>query len=104
MVYPDVSHGKASACNAGDLGLIPELGRPPGEGSGHSLQYSCLENSTGTGVWVGTVHRLTKSQTRLSDQHFHFFQLSNANIETVLDFKGSKSEDIKEKSKRTSAC
>ena len=39
------SHGKESACNAGDLGLIPELGRSPGEGKGYPLQYSGLENS-----------------------------------------------------------
>ena len=38
------SDGKASACNAGDLGLIPGLGRSPGEGYGNPLQYSCLEN------------------------------------------------------------
>jgi len=36
---------KKSACNAGDLGLIPGLGRSPGEGNGYPLQYSCLENS-----------------------------------------------------------
>ena len=38
------SAGKESVCNAGDLGLIPELGRPPGEGKGYPLQYSGLEN------------------------------------------------------------
>ena len=38
------SDGKASACNAGDPGSIPGLGRSPGEGNGNSLQYSCLEN------------------------------------------------------------
>ena len=39
--------GKASACNVGDLGLIPGSGRSPGEGNGHPLQFSCLENSMG---------------------------------------------------------
>ena len=39
------SVGKESACNAGDLGSIPELGRSPGEGKGYPLQYSGLENS-----------------------------------------------------------
>ena len=39
------SVGKESACNAGDLGLIPGLGRSPGEGKGYPLQYSGLENS-----------------------------------------------------------
>ena len=38
------SAGKISTCNAGDLGLIPELGRSPGEGKGYPLQYSSLEN------------------------------------------------------------
>ena len=42
--FPGGSEGKASACNAGDLGSIPGSGRSPGEGSGNLLQYSCLEN------------------------------------------------------------
>ena len=45
-----------SACNAGDLGLIPGLGRYPGEGSGNTLQYSCLENSMDRGAWWVIVH------------------------------------------------
>ena len=40
------SDGKSSVCNAGDLGLIPGLGRSPGERNGSPLQYSCLENPT----------------------------------------------------------
>ena len=43
--FPGGSAGKESACNVGDLGLIPGLGRSPGEGNGNLLQYSCLENS-----------------------------------------------------------
>ena len=43
--FPCGLAGKESACNAGDLGLIPGLGRSPGEGKGYSLQYSGLENS-----------------------------------------------------------
>ena len=42
--FPGGSEGKASAYSAGDLGLIPGLGRSPGEGNGNPLQYSCLEN------------------------------------------------------------
>ena len=42
--FPGGSDGKESACNAGDLGLIPGSGRSPGEGNGNPLQYSCLEN------------------------------------------------------------
>ena len=47
---------KASACNAGDLGLILGSGRSPGEGNGNPLQYSCLENSMDGGAWWATVH------------------------------------------------
>ena len=43
--FPGGSDSEESACSAGDLGSIPGSGRPPGEGSGYSLQYSCLENS-----------------------------------------------------------
>ena len=56
MVFPGRSDGKESACNAGDLGLIPGLGRSPGEGKGYSLKYSGLEN---TGVTeLDTTERL----------------------------------------------
>ena len=61
MGFPCGSAGKESACNAGDLGLIPGLGRFPGEGKGYLLQYSGLENSMDS-----IVHGVTKSQTRLS--------------------------------------
>ena len=44
MGFPGGSEVKASACNAGDVGLIPGTGRSPGEGNGNPLQYSCLEN------------------------------------------------------------
>ena len=56
-----------SAHNAGDLGLIPGLGRSPGEGNGNPLQYSCLENPMDGGSWWATVHGVAKSRTRLSD-------------------------------------
>ena len=49
--FPGGSEGKASACNAGDLGSIPESGRSPGEGNGNPLQYSCLENPMDRGAW-----------------------------------------------------
>ena len=45
--FPGGSDSKESACNAGDLGSIPGLGRPPGEGHGNPLQYACLENPHG---------------------------------------------------------
>ena len=65
--FPGSSDGKASAYNAGDLGLIPGSGRSPGEGNGNPLQYSCLENPMDQGAWWATVHGVAKSQTRLSD-------------------------------------
>ena len=52
--------------NAGDVGLIPKLGRYSGEGSGNPLQYSCLKNSIDTGDWCTTDHGVTKSQPQLS--------------------------------------
>ena len=53
--------------NAGDPGLIPGSGRSSGEGHGNPLQYSCLENSMDRRAWWAIVHRVAKSQTRLSD-------------------------------------
>ena len=55
--------GKGSPCNAGDVGLIPGLGRSPEVGNGNPLQYSCLENSMDRGGWQTTVHGVAKSQT-----------------------------------------
>ena len=60
-----------SACNAGDPGLIPGSGRSPGEGNGYPLQYSCLENSKDRWAWWATGHGITKSQTWLSNEHYH---------------------------------
>ena len=53
--FPGSSVGKESACKAGDLGLIPGLGRSPGEGNGNPLRYSCLENSMARRAWWATV-------------------------------------------------
>ena len=55
-----------------DWVLIPGLGRPPGEGNGNPLQYSCLENPMDGGAWGATVHGVAKNQTRLSDFSFTF--------------------------------
>ena len=71
------SDSKESACNVGDLGSIPWLGRSPGEGNGYPLQYSCLENSMDRGAWQAIVHGVAKSWTWKSDFHFtslHFSQ------------------------------
>ena len=67
--FPDSSVGKESACNVGDLGLIPGLGRSLGEVKGYPLLYSGLENSMDA-----------KSYTGLSDFHF---SLSNINTQVV---------------------
>ena len=64
---PCGSVGKESSCDAGDVGLIPELGRSPGEGNGNRLQYSCLENPMDRGACRVTVHGVAKSWTRLSN-------------------------------------
>ena len=66
---PGGSDGKASACNAGDLGSIPGSGRSPGEGNGNPLQYSCLENSMDGEVWWATVHGVAKSWVPKKKQH-----------------------------------
>ena len=67
MGFPGGSDGKESACNVGDPGSIPGLGRVPGEGNAYPVQYSCLENSMNRGTQWATVHGFTKSQTQLSD-------------------------------------
>ena len=56
MGFPGGSDGKESACNVGDLGSIPGLGRFPGEGKGYPLQYSGLENPMDRGAWQAIVH------------------------------------------------
>jgi hypothetical protein len=65
-VFPGGSDGKESACNAGDVGSIPGLGRSD-EGNGYPLQYSCLENPIDRGAWWATVHGVAKSWTQISD-------------------------------------
>ena len=67
MDSPGGSDGKESACSVGDLGLIPGLGRSPGEGKGYPLQHSGLENSMDR-----IVHGVAKSQTQLSNFNFHY--------------------------------
>ena len=69
------SAGKESACSVGNLGLIPGLGRSPGEGKGYPLQYSDLENSMDC-----IVHGVAKSRTWLSDFHFTSLFSYNRNI------------------------
>ena len=72
MGFPCGSAGKKSACNVGDLGLIPGLGRSPGEGNIYPLQYSGWTNSMDC-----IVPGVTKSWTRLSNFHFNDFSKSD---------------------------
>ena len=63
-----ISHShKEFACNAGDSGSIPGLGRSHGEGNGNPLQYSCLGNPMDREAWHAIVHGVAKSQTPLSN-------------------------------------
>ena len=79
--FPHSSVSKESACNAGDSSSTPGSGRSPGEGKGYPLQYSGLENSMDC-----IVHRVTKSQTRLSNFHFHFSSL-NDRLHRIISFR-----------------
>ena len=80
--------GKESACNAGDLGSTPGLGKSPGEGNGNPLQYSYLENSMSGGAWWAAVHGITKSWTQLSNFaftfHFHALEKERVAHSSVL--------------------
>ena len=82
--FPCGSTGKESACNVGDLGMIPRLGRSPGEGKGYPLQCSGQENSMDC-----IVHGVTKSRTRLSDFHFHIAINPNINPDNEYKFNNS---------------
>ena len=57
----------ANAGDTGDMGLIPDLGRPPGGGNGNPLQYSYLENPMDREAWWAIVHGVAKSQTPLGN-------------------------------------
>ena len=86
--FPGGSDGQESACNVGDPGSFPRLGRSPGEGNDNPLQYSYLENPMDGGAWWAAVHGVTKSQTRLSDFtftfHFHALEKEMATHSSVL--------------------
>ena len=81
MGLPQGIINKESTCyagDAGDLGLIPGLGRSPGGGHGNTLQYSCLENPMDRGAWWATVHRVHKElDTTEVTEHAHTHKTDN---------------------------
>ena len=81
MGFPCGSVGKESSCNVGDLGLIPGLGRSPGEGKGYPLKYSGLENSMDC-----IVHGIAKSRAWLSNFHFTSRMVNNSSSLTQTKF------------------
>ena len=66
MGFPGSSNGKEFACNVGEPGSIPGLGRSPGEGNAYPLHYYCLENSMDRGAWWATVYGVTDTTEQLT--------------------------------------
>ena len=65
--FPGGAVVKNPPTNVGDTGLLPGLGRSPGEGNGNPLQYSCLGNPMDREAWWATAHAVAKSRTQLND-------------------------------------
>ena len=83
--------GKESNCQAGEVGLIPELGRSPAEGNGNPLQYSCLENPMDTGAWQSMGHKRVWHNSATKEQQQQYYCLiwspySNLSIVPILSF------------------
>ena len=68
---------KNPLANAGDVGLIPESGRSPGEGNGNPLQHSFLENPMDRGVWWATVHGVTKESDMTEQLNNNYYDISS---------------------------
>ena len=89
LVFPDVSDGKESVCNAGDLGSIPRSGTCPVEGNGYPLQCSCLGIPKDRAAWWTTVHVVAKSQrawatnTMPDKERLNLFKLENIYTSTT---------------------
>ena len=83
--FPGDTDDKESACNSGNPGSIPGLGRYPGEGNGNPLLYSCLENSVDRGAWYVTViHGVAKSQTQLSNFYYYYYDYKKPRIAKAI--------------------
>ena len=78
------SEVKASACNVGDLGSIPGLGRSPGEGNGKPLQYSCLENPMDRGAWRAYSPQGCKESDTTEQLNFHFNFQNTCGLDTPI--------------------
>ena len=76
--------GKESACNVGDVGLIPGSGGSPGEENGNPLQCSCLENPMDRGAWQYTAHGVARVGHYLSLSFFLYFDILEASVQIVL--------------------
>ena len=92
--FPGGSAGKESACNEGDLVLIPGLERSPGEGNGNSLQY-CLENPMDRGAWRAPVHGVAESDaTERLHVLVHWVFMSAQGLSLVLETRGCCSIEV----------
>ena len=80
MGFPGGSDSKEYACNAGDIDLIPGLGRSPGERNGYSLQHSFLENHMDRKAWWATVHGVVESDTSQTSFSYHILDLGSAYV------------------------
>ena len=86
--FPDGSVDKESACNAGDLGLIPGLGRSPGEGKGYPLQYSGLENSKDC-----IDHGVGRRESDTTEQLSLHFIMKLVHLDTYFEYLNSINEN-----------
>ena len=94
--FPHSSVSEESACNVGDPGSIPGLGRFPGEGNSNPLQYSCLETSMDRGAWWATVHGVTRVGHNLLTKSHKVLQEKKKNIcHSIVQQEKINQEDLK---------